>query len=141
MQTFANRVGTCANAGLLLAGDTGPDHVLRWFEAYATALDTGYFQVGCRAPACPDESSPVSTACMLHAATQLKDFWICISMQLISCSTLSIGNDPSCLAISRLAAQLPTLCPYPAPLVLMDGNCSFPSVCCDTGRWATGGIL
>ena len=74
LQTFANRVGTCANAGLLLAGDTGSDHVLRWFEAYATALNTGYFQVGWKAPARPDKSSPVLSVGVLHARIRVKGY-------------------------------------------------------------------
>ena len=48
VQTFANSVGTCAHSRLLLEEPGSDHHVLRWFEEYATALDTGYFQVGCR---------------------------------------------------------------------------------------------
>ena len=102
VQTFANRVGTCANAGLLLAGDTGPDHVLRWFEAYATALHTGYFQVGPEACDRPDESR--SDDYSMHAACgphHSEYFWKCVSMQLINHITVSVVYCLLCLAISR----------------------------------------
>jgi hypothetical protein len=46
-QAFANRQAAYANAKLLQDKDKGSDHVLKWFEAYADALHTGYFQVGC----------------------------------------------------------------------------------------------
>lgn len=46
-QAFANRQASYANAKLLQDRDKGSDHVLKWFEAYADALHTGYFQVGC----------------------------------------------------------------------------------------------
>ena len=45
MQAYSDRLRTCANLKLLQHGDAGSDHVLRWFEAYADALHTKYFEV------------------------------------------------------------------------------------------------
>ncbi len=45
MQAFANSRGVRAAEKLVREMDAGLDHVLQWFEAYAEALSTRYFEV------------------------------------------------------------------------------------------------
>ena len=45
MQAFANHRGVRAAEKLVREMDAGLDHVLQWFEAYAEALSTRYFEV------------------------------------------------------------------------------------------------
>ena len=44
-QAYANDRGVRAAEKLVREMDAGLDHVLQWFEAYAEALSTRYFEV------------------------------------------------------------------------------------------------